>query len=276
MGRTGSRQLIAVAGAVLLFCGMALMPRKKEEDTMPLPAAASSIENRIEEIKSGLDRPIAERILSFEKQIEKAGGNGKSMWLDSLALQYDRLNYPAASAFYYERKAEADGTEASWLNAAYRYFDSFKAEKESASRSELIKKAIGAYSKVLAINPANLNAKTDLGVCYTETPEPMKGIGLLREVITENPEHENAQLNLGILSMKSGQFDKAVERFKKVKEINPGKAEADLLLGEAYVRSGRKEQGIKHLEQYLDKSKDTGKKQEVREYISSIKDTQIK
>ena len=73
-----------------------------------------------------------------------------------------------------------------------------------------------SHGKVLAINPDNLDAKTDLGICYAEgTTTPMQGIMLLREVVEKNP-GANAQFNLGILSVRSGQYDKALERFSKV------------------------------------------------------------
>ena len=67
----------------------------------------------------------------------------------------------------------------------------------------MVESAIASYKKVLEINPKNLDAQTDLGVCYAEgTGNPMQGILMLREVVKENPEHESAQFNLGILSVK--------------------------------------------------------------------------
>ena len=128
----------------------------------------------------------------------------------------------ADSARFYESIAVKNNDEKSWLNAAYRYFDAWKMSEDSVDQQVLMQKAIGSYEKVLSINPENLDAKTDLGICYAEgTNQPMRGIMMLREVVEKNPQHENAQFNLGILSMKSGQYQKAAERFAKVLSINP-------------------------------------------------------
>src|SRR4051812_5466831 len=120
---------------------------------------------------------------------------------------------PQISAHYYENSAELNPTEKSWINAAFRYYDASHLASDSVVRKQFTDKAVMAYQNVLKINPDNLDAKTDLALCYAEGPAPMQGIMLLREVVAKNPNHEMAQYNLGILSVKSGQYDKAVIRF---------------------------------------------------------------
>ena len=164
---------------------------------------------------------------------------------DTIAFIYDRNGQRGVAAYYFEEKALNDNKEDSYLNAAYRYFDAFKAAGDSSQRSFYVEKAIHTYGRVLELNPGNLNAKTDLGICLTEgTNQPMQGISLLREVVEEDPDHEYAQMNLGFLSMKSGQFDKAVERFHKVLEINPSRLDMYVYLGESYVQLGQNEDAI--------------------------------
>ena len=135
----------------------------------------------------------------------------------------------------------------------------------------MVEKAIGAYKKVLEINPTNLDAKTDLGICYVEgSSTPMQGIMMLRDVVKENPEHENAQFNLGVLSIKSGQFEKAIERFEKVLTINPKRNEAQILLGESYMKTGNKEKALENLEKAKKQATDPQLIQEVSNLISQV------
>lgn len=178
---------------------------------------------------------------------------------------------PGIAAWYFEQKAQKSGNEKDWLNASYRYFDAFKSGKDSVESAFFVQKAIAGYSNVLKINPSNLDAKTDLGVLYTEgTAEPMKGIMLLREVVSTDPKHENAQLNLGFLSMKSGQLDKAIERFNKVLEINPARVDMYVYIGEAYVRSGNKQKAIENLKIFKNLSNDQQMIKDVDDYIASL------
>ena len=68
----------------------------------------------------------------------------------------------------------------------------------------------GAVRKVLNKNPDNLDAKTNLGMAYMATENPVKGVTLFREVLAADPRNEKALYNLGMLSIQSGQYDKAV------------------------------------------------------------------
>jgi tetratricopeptide (TPR) repeat protein len=190
---------------------------------------------------------------------------------DSIAYIYDLNGQRGVAAFYFEEKALNDNTEESHLNAAYRYFDAFKAADDSLQRSYFVEEAINAYRQVLELNPANLNAKTDLGICLTEgTNQPMQGITLLREVVAENPDHEYAQMNLGFLSMKSGQFDKAVERFRKVLEINPSRLDMYVYLGESYVQLGQNEDAIQNFRIFANLSGDPELVEQVNKYIEEL------
>jgi tetratricopeptide (TPR) repeat protein len=188
---------------------------------------------------------------AFKKEPEN------TLLLDSLSNLWGKEGQMALAARYCELKAEKNSDEQSWLNAAYRYFDAFKMESDSALRAQWVSKTIACYQKVLSINPQNLNAKTDLGLCYAEgSSEPMKGIMLLREVVKEDSMHENAQYNLGVLSVRSGQYDKAIERFEKVVNINPSRTEMYFLIGRTFMEMGNKESARINFEKFKSASKD--------------------
>lgn len=265
-----------VAGALVLVAAIYLLPKtnskgKSEEKiaSEEKPKAGFSFENFLTSSRSAMGWDAGNKINAWEQSIEK--GVAEPAIFDSVAKVWDDAKVPGISAWYYEQKALKSNVEKDWIDASYRYFDAFKSGKDSLEVSYFADKAIKSYSKVLEINPSNLDAKTDLGILFTEgSNEPMKGIKLLREVIEIDPKHENAQLNLGFLSMKSGQYEKAIERFKKVLEINPGRIDMYVYVGEAYVRAGDKTQAIANLKIFKNLSNDQQMIKDVDDYIATL------
>ncbi len=186
------------------------------------------------------------------KKLTEEKSNGNLNYFDSIATVWDEMKLFALSAYWYELKATEEQSEKTYLNAAYRYFDAMKQAVDTSVKNLLTQKAIHAYSKVLELNPGNLNAKSDLGVLYAEgTNEPMKGITLLREVVAENPDHEMAQMNLGFLSFKSNQYEKAIERFDKVLSINPARIDMHIYKAQTYRQMNQNDKAIKELELFI-------------------------
>lgn len=253
---------VLIAGAAFLSLLIYLTPsqvnvsRKEGNDThnhTHEEDSGSSLNTDLllQSAKGALDSS-QKQVLAHLEQSLKVNGEKDTAALDAIGRFWDRNQIPAASAIWFERKAEVNKSELSYLDAAFRYFDAFKMASDTGVRGMMVEKAILNYEKVLEINPGNLNAKTDLGACYAEgTSEPMKGIMLLREVVSANPKHEMAQYNLGMLSVKSGQLDKAIERFNTVLEINPARNEVNFFLGQVYIQKGDTAQAIRTLETFI-------------------------
>jgi tetratricopeptide (TPR) repeat protein len=243
-------QFYFLAGAAVLTLALYFSGSEspvKEESTAEKPSSAS-FDDRLTAAKSSLDAAGKSSVSVLEAQL-KPDGSSDTAVLAQLGRTWDGFGNPAISAYYFEQIATRNSGEKEWLNAAYRYFDAFKMSDDSLFRAEMVQKAIDGYKKVLEINPGNLDAKTDLGVCYAEgSPQPMQGIMMLREVVQAKPDHEFAQYNLGVLSVKSGQLDKAVDRFSKVIQINPKNYEAGFLLGRCYAELGQKDKAVAALE----------------------------
>ena len=250
MSNAKRNQLLVLTGAFALTAVLYFAPQKnKQKESAPAEKQSDefSFESLLTSAKSSLKRQELEPLTKLESELSKDRKN--LLLLDSLGKQWDKLQQPVISAHYFELIAVQQPGEKSWLNAAYRFFDAAGLLADSTLRSMMMTKAITCYNNVLTFNPDNLDAKTDLGICYAEgTREPMKGIMLLREVVSKNPKHENAQFNLGILSVKSGQYDKAIERFHKVLEINPARKEIYLMIGKAYLMNGNKEKALETLQ----------------------------
>lgn len=267
-------QLYLIIGTLLITAFIYFAPREGSKAKVNVEQAKStsfSFESLMEESKKHFSSETSSAINSLEMSLK--GERGKSIVIeDSLVNIWDKQNVPAIAAYYAEQIATKEPTEKHWLNAAYRYFDGFKNSTDSFEFKALVDKAINAYSKVLEFNPDNLDAKTDLGICYADgTSNPMKGIGLLREVVAKNPKHENAQMNLGILAVKSAQFDKALARFDTVLLLNPNRFEMYSFIGDVYLRKGNKEKAIENFEKYKSYLKDTLKITDVNNYIKEIK-----
>ena len=91
-------------------------------------------------------------------------------------------------------------------------------------------RALTLYQRYLKVNPANVDARVDLGICYFELgladssrrPEYMREARReMEKALTENPKHQLAYFNLGIVSLHSGSIEEANTLFKKCFDLNP-------------------------------------------------------
>ena len=271
-------RIVLIAGALALTIVLYLLPKtplkpKEESAAEPVLASGFSFEKYVTDAKTSLEWNASGKLDVWEGLLKN---DQKPELYDSIAAVWDSTGKPGIAASVFDRKAAITQTEKDWLQAAYRYFDAFKAARDSAEVVYFTSAAIRCYSKVLEINPSNLDAKMDLGVVYAEgTAEPMKGIMMLREVVTEDPEHENAQMNLGFLSMKSGQFDKARERFQKVLEINPSRVDMYVYIGESFVRTGDKKEAIRNFEIFKNLTNDPQMIKDIDDYITTLKSEDV-
>jgi len=273
MSKTKKAQVLLISLGLLLVVFIYLTPKNTpNEKEVEAPLNSALTDFSFAEYRSN-----SRNILSWEEgqrsdSLNSIIESASIEVFDSLAVVYDAINRPGVSAYYFETKASKDNKEKSYLNAAYRYFDAFKISKDSLESAYFVQKAIVNYRKVISINPDNLNAKTDLGVCLTEgTSQPMQGIQMLREVVEADPNHEYAQMNLGFLSVKSGQYEKAIERFRKVVEINPSRLDMYVYLGEAYAQIGDFDNAILNLQIFANLSGEAELVSEVESYIEKLK-----
>ena len=259
--KSAQLRFILIAGTILLSVALYFAPSQLNKKGAEPKAAVESKEDEfnpealLRSAKASLDTNALQQLEFIEKASAQANNQDTAL-LDSIGRIWDRNGIPAASAIWFERKAQIVKSETSYLDAAFRYFDSFRMANDSSVQSLLVGKAITNYKKVLEINPNNLNAKTDLGACYADgTSDPMKGIMLLRDVVAADPNHEMAQYNLGMLSVKSGQLDKAIERFQKVLEINPERSEMNFYLGQVHLQKGDTAAAIQSYETFIKNAK---------------------
>ncbi len=257
-GKAG--KIILVSASLLIAIIIYFLPRTAIQQVSPVrlppinaPEYFTELENRQQ---LNLDGWQKQQLMKWKAILNNPDAESLTYY-DSIALLWDERKMYSLSAYWYEKKAEQDNSESSFLNAAYRYFDAIRQAVDTNVRSLLIQKAIDAYTRVITLNPQNLNARTDLGILYAENSDnPMKGINLLLEVIKEDPGHEMAQLNLGLLSVKSGQLDKALERFDKVLAINPSRIEVHLYKAHVYMQKNKNRLAAEELKRFIASSTD--------------------
>lgn len=199
----------------------------------------------------------------------------------SLSFEEARKNLSAQQKDIFDRlegelkKAEAAKNEKAWITCGDGFLKSARFI-QGDKKGVLYKGAIDAYNKALALNPASLSAKTNLGTAMVEGSsllgtQPMQGITLLREVVQQDPTNIEANLQLGLFSVTSQQFDKALERFNKILAIDSTHIDMYVYLGDTYLQMGEKQKAIESYESYKSKVSDTLIVKDIDEYIKKLK-----
>ncbi len=156
-----------------------------------------------------------------------------------LAAGYTTVQRFDSAGYYLATVAQAQPGEKAWQQAADAYFEAYSFASSEERKKMLGGKARELYDKVLAANPNNLDAKTNLGMAYMSSDNPVKGISLMREVLEQDPKNEKVLYNLGVLAIQSNQLDKAAERFAQLIKVNPNNVEGQFYLGVTLARTNR-------------------------------------
>jgi len=174
-------------------------------------------------------------------QYRAAPASGRNQVATTLAARYATVQRFDSAGYYLANVATAKPSEKAWQQAADAYFQAYSFAASTERKKMLGDRARELYDNVLHANPNNLDAKTNLGMAYMSSDNPVKGIGLLREVLEQDPKNEKVLYNLGILAIQSNQYDKAVERFSQLVQVNPKNVEGQFYLGVTLARTNRGE-----------------------------------
>jgi len=174
-------------------------------------------------------------------QYRAAPASGRNQVATTLAARYATVQRFDSAGYYLAGVATAKPSEKAWQQAADAYFQAYSFAASAERKKMLGDRARELYDNVLHANPNNLDAKTNLGMAYMSSDNPVKGIGLLREVLEQDPKNEKVLYNLGILAIQSNQYDKAVERFSQLVQVNPKNVEGQFYLGVTLARTNRGE-----------------------------------
>ena len=213
---------------------------KAEASSGPRPAATATMGN--EPTAAPHTQATAEQRRALDEQLAQyraAPVAGRPAVAMNLAARYAAVQRFDSAGYYLTTVAEAQPGEKAWQRAADAYYQAFSFATTSERRELLGKEARSLYDKVLADNPNNLDAKTNLGMAYMSSENPVKGITLLREVLEQDPRNQKVLYNLGILAIQSNQYDRAAERLGQLVQINPNSVEGQFYLGVSLARLRR-------------------------------------
>ena len=274
VSRTGTHQLLLLAGAVALAGGLYALPKgivkpkagkaemnqdaartanrdgggiatngsKADASSGPRPAETGAVADEAGTAAAPHTQANQAQRQELNALLAKYRGASTVSRLEvatTLAARYATVQRFDSAGYYLTTVAAARPSERAWQQAADAYFQAYSFATTPERRKMLGDKASELYDKVLATDPNNLNAKTNLGMTYMSSDNPVKGIGLLREVLEQDPKNEKATYYLGTLAMQSNQFDKAVERFSQLVQINPKNVEGQFYLGVSLARTNR-------------------------------------
>eukprot|EP01133_Synstelium_polycarpum_P013178 gene13178-15487_t len=252
-----TKQVITI-GAVLLLIAF-LFTRdikglvKPKQESPAAPAAGQLTSNTAQDInlqevsatgKNLINPSLAAEITKLENAYKSAPEDDKAAVAAQLAQKWDDVEQTVPSALYLEIISKQQKSLQSWLNTGGRFMKAFDSSRDSLMQPLLLQKANMAYTNAMAIDSANAEAKTGLGITIVNgMGMPMKGIAMLLEVVKKDPSNLKANMSLGTFAIKSGQFDKAIVRFNDIIAKKPS-PDAYFYLATAYESLGKNKEAI--------------------------------
>ena len=160
-----------------------------------------------------------DREAELKADVEAASGDEQiaaRRRLIDLYFAADRLDFAAEQTALI---AETTGAEQDWIRAGNLYFD-WMQRAPAAQKAPWAQRTVAAYQKALALNPDNLDVRTDMAIAYLYDPQnSMMGIQETNKVLAADSMHVQANFNRGIMLSQINRLDAAIEQFEKVKRI---------------------------------------------------------
>jgi tetratricopeptide (TPR) repeat protein len=263
-----------------------IKPKEAEGHTNTTAAAPRPVANVTVEMVSAAGKiligpELSAQINGLEGRLKNASGNAAKLDLQKqLAKHWDDVNQAAPAAFYYQAMALEENKFEDWLSAGDHFNDAYKFTQDTLAQPAFVINAIACLKNAVKLQPANLDAKTNLGVAYVNQTSlgitdpdggsPMQGIMLLLDVVKQDPKNRNANLSLGMFAMKSGQYDKAVQRFKTMVAQKP-EVEPYFYMAESYTQLGMKDEAIAAYKKCKELRPDPAFDQQMDVYIKELK-----
>jgi tetratricopeptide (TPR) repeat protein len=107
------------------------------------------------------------------------------------------------------------------------------------------------YQQILAEDPNNLDALSNLGVVYVRSGNLQAAGSVLEKAVAIAPNNDFLLTTLGVVQYRQSKFDEAIVQLTKAIAINPKSATAHNYLGIAASQKGRQEEAEKEILQAL-------------------------
>jgi tetratricopeptide (TPR) repeat protein len=218
-------------------------------------------------------KEIGARIAQVRRQWSAGGTRDEknAIFADSLANLYRVSNRFDSAGWFAEEAAKFFNNAEHWTKAGDNYYQAFTLAIDQVKQKAYAAKAQEYYSKVLQVNPQDLEVKNRMAMTYVNSSNPMQGIMMLREVLASDPKNESALFNMGMLSIQSGQNERAIERLESLVKINPAHIQGQLLLGIAMMNSGDRKGAKAQFEKVKQMDKDPAVQATADSYLKDLK-----
>ncbi|HEX8370902.1 MAG TPA: tetratricopeptide repeat protein [Pyrinomonadaceae bacterium] len=117
-----------------------------------------------------------------------------------------------------------------------------------AAQRDQIENARKQLNRCLAINPANFEARYQLGLSYKAQGETAKAIEFFEEAVKQAPDYALVLRDLGALYLQTGAEAKARTLLERAVSLNPKDADTHFQLSRLYNRTGESALAKQHLE----------------------------
>lgn len=161
-----------------------------------------------------------------------------------LVLDFDVAELAAQAAPVARRLARAARRSAETLTAD-QWCD-FGVDLEAAAPDE----ARDAYQRAIALEPAHVAARINLGRLLQETGHPAEAAAEYRAALEAQPRHATAAFNLGTALEDLGRRADAIEAYRRAIDADDAFADAHFNLARLYEQSGKRAAALRHLRTY--------------------------
>jgi tetratricopeptide (TPR) repeat protein len=177
-------------------------------------------------------------------------------WLGRAALPLALCAAACLALVTWQRNRDYRTEEAIWRDTVAKRPDNGRAHTDLGSALKDIPGRLGEamdqLGLALRINPGDVSAHTDLGLCLNQLGRTDEAIAQYREAIRLNPKLAEPHNDLGTCLVRiPGRLGDAIEQFREAAGLAPDYAEARINLGNALLAEGRVEECVAQYEDAL-------------------------
>ena len=202
--------------------------------------ALKSLRNKLDWVK----RPLSElRIVSVGRHITvHVAGQKMEAVTGQILFDFDAAELSSVASFPARKPA---------VNRARESEAWFQKGLELEETGAPVEEAVGAYKKVLELNPGAAGALVNLGTIYYRLRRFPEAEKYYAEAIVADPTYPLAQFNLGNLFDEQGRVAEAFDHYRRALALNPHYADAHFNLALLCERTGDPLKAVHHWKAYL-------------------------
>ena len=110
--------------------------------------------------------------------------------------------------------------------------------------------ASDAYTRAIALDPAHVAARVNLGRLLQESGRPAEAATQYRAALESQPRHATAAFNLGTAFEDLGRLRDAIDAYRRAVEADDRFADAHFNLARLYEQAGKRTAALRHLHAY--------------------------